>query len=41
MTVDYIDNILIALSATSGVVSSISFTSIIGAPVGIVSASLL
>ena len=35
----YIDKVLIALSATSGGVSIISFTSIIGAPVGIVSAS--
>ena len=38
-TFDYIDKILIVLSATSGGVSIISFTSIIGAPVGIVSAS--
>ena len=37
---DYIDKVLIALSATSGGVSIISFTSIIGAPVGIASASL-
>ena len=37
---DYIDKILIVLSATSSGVSIISFTSIIGAPVGIVSASL-
>ena len=37
---DYIDKALIALSATSGEVSIISFTSIAGAPVGIVSASL-
>ena len=36
---DYIDQALIVLSATSGGVSIISFTSIIGAPVGIVSAS--
>ena len=35
----YIGNVLIALSATSGGVSIISFTSVIGAPVGIVSAS--
>ena len=35
---DYIDKILIVLSATSGGVSIISFTSIIGAPVGIASA---
>ena len=37
---DYIDKILIVLSATSGGVSIISFTSIVGAPVGIASASL-
>ena len=37
---DYIDKILIILSATIGGVSIISFTSIIGAPVGIASASL-
>ena len=37
---DYIDKILIVLSATTGGVSIISFTSIIGAPVGIASASL-
>ena len=36
---DYIDNVLIVLSAASGGVSIISFTSIIGSPVGIVSAS--
>ena len=36
---DYIDKILIILSATSSGVSIISFTSIIGAPVGIASAS--
>ena len=35
---DYIDKILIALGATSGGVSTISFTSIIGGPVGIASA---
>ena len=35
-TFDNIDKILIALSATSSGVSIISFTSIIGAPVGIV-----
>ena len=39
-TFDYIDKILIVLSATSGGVSIISFTSIVGAPVGIASASL-
>ena len=37
-TFDYIDKILIVLSATTGGVSIISFTSIIGAPVGIASA---
>ena len=36
---DYIDEILIALSATSGGVSIISFTSVVGAPVGIASVS--
>ena len=36
---DYIDKVLIVLSATSGGVSIISFTSIVGAPVGIASAS--
>ena len=39
-TFDYIDNILIILSATSRRVSIILFTSIIGVPVGIASASL-
>ena len=37
---DYIDKVLIALSATSGGVSIISFTTIVGAPVGIASANL-
>ena len=37
---DYTDQALIVLSATIGGVSIISFTSIIGAPVGIASASL-
>ena len=37
---DYIDKVLIVLSATSSGVSIISFTSIVGAPVGIASASL-
>ena len=37
---DYIDKSLIVLSATSSGVSIISFTSIVGAPVGIASASL-
>ena len=37
---DYIDKVLIVLGATSGGVSIISFTSIVGAPVGIASASL-
>ena len=36
---DYIDKFLIVLNAITGEVSMISFTSIIGAPVGIVSAS--
>ena len=36
---DYIDKILIILSVTTGGVSIISFTSVIGAPVGIASAS--
>ena len=36
---DYIDQVLIVLSAESGGVSIISFTSIVGAPVGIASAS--
>ena len=40
-TFDYIDKILIVLSATSSGVSIISFTSIIGAPVGIASASFI
>ena len=39
-TFDYIDKILIVLSATTGGVSIISFTTIVGAPVGIASASL-
>ena len=39
-TFDYIDKILIVLSTTSSGVSIISFTSIIGAPVGIASANL-
>ena len=36
---DYIDNILIVLSATSGGISIISFTSVIGIPTGITNAS--
>ena len=36
---DYIDKILIVLSATTGGISIFSFTTIIGAPVGIISAS--
>ena len=36
---DYIDKILIVLSATIGEISIISFTTTIGAPVGIASAS--
>ena len=39
-TFDYIDKILIILSATGSGVSIISFKSIIGTPVGIASASL-
>ena len=38
-TFDFIDKILIILSAASGGVSIISFTSIIGAPAGIANAS--
>ena len=38
-TFDYIDKILIVLSATTGGVSLISFTSVNGAPVGIARAS--
>ena len=37
---DYIGKILIVLSTTSSGISSISFTSIFGAPIGIASASL-
>ena len=37
---DYIDQALIVLSTTSGGVSIISFKTIVGAPVGIASASL-
>ena len=37
---DYVDQALIVLSATSGGVSIISFTSIVRAPAGIASASL-
>ena len=36
---DYIDKILTVLSATSGGISNISFTSVIGIPAGIASAS--
>ena len=36
---DYIDKILIVLSATSGGISIISFTSVIGIPVGLATAS--
>ena len=36
---DYIDKILIILSATTGGISIISFTTAVGAPVGIASAS--
>ena len=37
---DYIDNILIVLSAKTGGVSICSFTNFVGAPVGIASASI-
>ena len=37
---EYVDKILIVLSATTGGVSIILFTSIVGVPVGIASASL-
>ena len=37
---NYIDNILIVLSVTTGGVSIISFSSVIGAPTGIARASL-
>ena len=37
----YIDKVLIALSAASGGVSIISFTSVVGAPVGIATQVLL
>ena len=37
---DYIDKTLIVLSATSGAISIISFTSFIGVPAGLASASL-
>ena len=36
---DYIDNTLVVVSATSGGISIISFTSVIGIPAGIASAS--
>ena len=36
---DYIDKVLIVLSATSSGVSIVSFTSVVGAPIGIASAS--
>ena len=36
---DYIENVLIVLSVTTGGISICSFTSIAGAPVGIASAS--
>ena len=39
-TFDYVDKILIVLSGTSSGVLIISFTSIVGAPVGIASAGL-
>ena len=39
VTFNYIDKTLIVLSATSGGISIYSFTSVIGVPVGIASAS--
>ena len=36
---DYLDKTLIVLSATSGGISIVSFTSVIGVPIGIASAS--
>ena len=38
-TLDYIDKTVFVLSSTSGGISIISFTSIIGVPVGIANAS--
>ena len=38
-TFDYIDKFLIVLNATAGGISIISFTSVIGAPIGIASPS--
>ena len=38
---DYIDKVLIVLSATRGGVAIISFTSVVGAPVGIASARFI
>ena len=38
---DYIDKFLIALSATTGGISICSFVSVVGAPVGIASATLI
>ena len=38
---DYIDKTLIVLSATSGVISIISFTSVIGVPAGLASFTLV
>ena len=40
-TFDYIDKTLIALSATSGGISTISFTSVFGIPAGITSGSFI
>ena len=40
MNCDYSDKLLVILSATSGSVSIASFATVIGAPVGIASASL-
>ena len=37
---DYSDKLLVALSAMSGSISTVSFATVIGTPVGIASASL-
>ena len=40
-SVDYFNKSLIVLSVTTGSISIASFTTVVGAPVGIVSASLV
>ena len=40
-SVDYFNKSLIVLSVTTGSISIASFTAVVGAPVGIVSASLV